>query len=156
MLQHHVVILITKQSPDFMFSKELYLNLSKFSSISFSEEFISSISSHKRSRNSRGCHPRNSQWRFNHQNFSLKETTLEKIALSKKVFFFYFINFPIRSGHKMLHRHMLHIDILRYVFINGGCLENWTNRNFKITKYKYIFNLQGMLTKINTIRITKI
>lgn len=131
MLQHHVMILITKQSPDFMFSKELYLNLSKFSSISFSEQFISSISSHKRSRNSRGCHPRNSQWRFSHQNFSLKETALEKIALSKRIFFFYFINLTIRSRHKMLHRL---INILRYVFVNGGCLENWTNRNFEISQ----------------------
>ena len=48
-----------------------------------------------------------------------------------------------------------HIDILRYVFMIGRWLENWTNRNIirlKLTKYKYIFNLQDMLTKVNIIR----
>ena len=52
----------------------------------------------------------------------------------------------------MPHRH---IDILRYVFMIGRWLENWTNRNIirlKLTKYKYIFNLQDMLTKVNIIR----
>ena len=52
----------------------------------------------------------------------------------------------------MPHRH---IDILRYVFMIGRWLENWTNRNIirlKLTKNKYIFNLQDMLTKVNIIR----
>ena len=52
----------------------------------------------------------------------------------------------------MPHRH---IDILRYVFKIGRWLENWTNRNIirlKLTKNKYIFNLQDMLTKVNIIR----
>ena len=56
----------------------------------------------------------------------------------------------------MLHRD---IDILRYVFIIGGWLENWTNRNIirlKLGKYKYISNLQDMLTKINIVRVTEI
>ena len=52
----------------------------------------------------------------------------------------------------MPHRH---IDIMRYVFMIGRWLENWTNRNIirlKLTKNKYIFNLQDMLTKVNIIR----